>query len=509
MSRNTIDWVGLREFISRVEKVPGEVVHIDNAHWDREMSTISHELCRHHPRPVPAPIFDNIPDYKPGFRTMYAMTNSMNRLAIALGMEPKYYHEMKFLQDYRIRTKEIEKVQAIDPEFVEASDAPVMENVDRGDDVDLFKFPVPKHHEYDGGRYIGTATSFITDNPGLGRLANLGAYRVQVHSKNTAGGYISPGKHGALDIDDYWQRDERVPVAASFGQDPVLFFYTSVGIEHTHPYGEYAHAGGLKGHPFPVVEGPVTGLPLPANAEIVMEGFIEPNSTHLEGPFGEWQGYYGRDADEEPLINVEAIYHRTDPILTCAVPARPPYDYSYHKALSRSATTWDYLDTAGVPGVKGVWRTEAGGSRLFNIICIEQRYPGHARQAGYIAQHVREGGYANRFTVVVDDDIDPTSWDEVAWAMSTRCDPATDIEIQRRTWSTPLDPLVEFAGTEPGMKNLTFNSRALIDATIPYERLHTFPKVAEAPREYTEEIINKWREVITGVESTEKETVLE
>ena len=182
-----------------------------------------------------------------------------------------------------------------------------MENVDRGKDVDLLKFSVPKHHEYDGGRYIGTATSFITDNPGMGRKANLGAYRVQVHSANEAGVYISPGKHGALDIDDYWQRDERVPVAASFGQDPILFYYTSVGIEHTHPYGEYAHTGGLKGHPFPVVEGPVTGLPLPAHAEIVMEGFIEPHSTHLEGPFGEWQGYYGRDADEEPLIKVEAV----------------------------------------------------------------------------------------------------------------------------------------------------------------------------------------------------------
>ena len=91
----------------------------------------------------------------------------------------------------------------------------------------------------------------------------------------------------------------------------------------------------------------------------------------------------------------------------------------------------------------------------------------------------------------MDDDIDPTSWNEVAWAMSTRGDPATDIDIQRRTWSTPLDPLVEFHGTEPGLKNLTFNSRALIDATIPYERIHNFPKVAEAPREYTEEIIDK------------------
>ncbi|MDX1747993.1 MAG: UbiD family decarboxylase, partial [Halobacteriales archaeon] len=237
--KETIDWVGLREFIDRAEQVEGEVVHITDAHWDREMSTISHELCRGPRKPVPAPIFDEIPDYPKGFRAMYGMTNSMNRLAIAVGLEPTYTHEMDFLRDYRVKQREIEDVEAIDPEFVDPKDAPVMENVDKGNDVDLFKFPVPKHHEYDGGRYIGTATSFITDNPETGRKANLGAYRVQVFNENQAGVYISPGKHGRLDIEDYWERDERVPVAASFGQDPVLFFYTSVGIEHTNPYGEY------------------------------------------------------------------------------------------------------------------------------------------------------------------------------------------------------------------------------------------------------------------------------
>lgn len=494
---HAMDWVGLREFIERAENLDDEIEHIDGAHWDLEMSTISHELCRGPRDPIPAPIFDNIPDYPEGHRTMYGMTNSMNRLAIALGMEPNYTHEMDFLQDYREKQKEIENINTIEPEFLDPDDAPLMENVQKGDDVDLFSVPVPKHHDKDGGRYIGTATSFITPDPDTGRV-NHGAYRVQAHSENECGVYISPGKHGAVDIKEHWERGERVPVAASFGQDPSLFFFTSIGLNHGEEHGEYAHAGGLKGRPFPVVEGPVTGLPLPARGEIVIEGFIEPNSTHLEGPFGEWQGYYGRDADDEPLVNVEAMYHRDNPILTCAVPAKPPYDYTYHKALARGANLWEQLETAGVPAIEGVWRTEAGGSRLFNIISIDQQYPGHARQAGMVAQQCRAGGYANRWTVVVDEDIDPTDWQEVAWAMSTRCNPKTDIEVTDRTWSTPLDPLVEKAGTEPGKKNLTFNSRAMVDATIPYERLETFPEVAEAPQDYQEEIKDKWGDVIYG-----------
>ncbi|MDX1748539.1 MAG: UbiD family decarboxylase, partial [Halobacteriales archaeon] len=143
-------------------------------------------------------------------------------------------------------------------------------------------------------------------------------------------------------------------------------------------------------------------------------------------------------------------------------------------------------------------RPEFGGSRLVNVVAIKQRYPGHARQAGMVASQVRAGGYCNRWTIVVDDDIDPTTWPEVAWAMSTRCDPDRDIEVFRRCWSTPLDTMVEWAGTAPGKKDLSFNARAVVDATIPYERREAFPKVAEAPAAYAREIRERWHEVIFG-----------
>jgi 4-hydroxy-3-polyprenylbenzoate decarboxylase len=488
----TTGFVGLREFLELVDDI-GELERVTGASWDREMSAISELTARGDRDPMPALLFDDIADYPSGYRALYGQTNSLNRLALTVGMAPEYEHAIDFLADYREKADEIEHGDSTEPAFVDPDDAPVFEHSMTGDDVDVLSLPVPLHHEHDGGRYIGTGDCVITRNPSSGRI-NLGTYRMQVFDEQHTGLYISPGKHGRMDVDDWFDAGEdRVPVAASVGQDPTLWMFSSISVTHDSTYGEYARAGGLKGRPFPVVEGPVTGLPLPAHGEIVLEGYLERGNVQEEGPFGEWTGYYGSGASDSPVFQVEAIHHRDDPILACAVPAKPPYDYSYHKSLARSANLWDQVEAAGVPDVRGVWRTEAGGSRLFNIVSIKQRYAGHARQAGYIAAQVQAGAYAGRWTVVVDKDIDPTNLDEVAWAMSTRCDPTQDIETFDRAWSTPLDPMIPDAEKEH-----PFNSRAIVDATIPYERRDEFPRVAETSPDYQAEIREKWDAVISG-----------
>jgi 4-hydroxy-3-polyprenylbenzoate decarboxylase len=128
---------------------------------------------------------------------------------------------------------------------------------------------------------------------------------------------------------------------------------------------------------------------------------------------------------------------------------------------------------------------------LFNVVSIRQRYAGHARQAGYVATQTRAGAFNGRWTIVVDDDIDPTDIEEVTWAMATRCDPIQDIEFIDRAWTGGDDTLVE-EGETP------MNSRAIVDATVPYERRDSFPTVAEASPEFQAEIREKWRDVITG-----------
>ena len=190
-----------------------------------------------------------------------------------------------------------------------------------------------------------------------------------------------------------------------------------------------------------MIAGPQTGLPIPAHAEIAFEGFIHPNDKIDEGPLGEWTGYYAGGLKKEPAIRVETMMYRDDPILLGAIPGIPPDDDSFYRGTYRSGAVWNQLEAAGVPEVKGVWSHAAGGSRLWLTVAIKQQYAGHAKQAGLIASQCHAGAYANRFVVVVDDDIDPADMDKVIWAMCTRFDPREGMEMLRGCWSSALDPM--------------------------------------------------------------------
>ena len=151
---------------------------------------------------------------------------------------------------------------------------------------------------------------------------------------------------------------------------------------------------------------------------------------------------------------------------------------------------FDALVKAGVPGVAGVWAHESGGGRLLLVVSIRQAYCGHSRQAAYIAAQCQATAYMNRYVVVVDDDIDPTNLDDVVWAICTRSDPGVDIEIMRKTWGSRADPLLE----DPGRP---YNSRAIIDACWPFERLADFPVVAQSAPDYLRAIRDKWGSVFS------------
>ena len=147
----------------------------------------------------------------------------------------------------------------------------------------------------------------------------------------------------------------------------------------------------------------------------------------MEGPFGEWTGYYASHVREEPIIRIRRVYFRNDPIMAGAPPSRPPTEATFYKSFWRSAMVWEELERAGVPDVVGVYCPPEGNTRLLTVVAIRQRYPGHARQAGMIASQCHAAAYLGRFTVVVDEDIDPTDMKDVWWAMTTRCDPIEDI----------------------------------------------------------------------------------
>jgi 4-hydroxy-3-polyprenylbenzoate decarboxylase len=245
----------------------------------------------------------------------------------------------------------------------------------------------------------------------------------------------------------------------------------------------------LLGEPVEVIAGPRTGLPIPAHAEIAFEGFVHPNDLITEGPLGEWTGYYAGGLKKEPAIRIETFMHRNNPILMGAIPGVPPDDDSFYRGTYRSGAVWNQLEAAGIPEVKGVWAHEAGGSRLWLTVAIKQLYGGHAKQAGLVASQCHAGAYANRFVVVVDDDIDPADIDKVIWAMCTRFDPREDLEILRGCWSTVLDPMVY---SEDDRRN----ARVVIDACRPWSRKDSFPKVVRNSHALDERIRAKFAKLL-------------
>ncbi len=479
MQRNDEIQTDLRAFLSAVEE-GGEVERVAGAHWDRELGAVTEVLYREKVDKSPLLLFDEVPGYARGMRCLYGMLGSPLRLALGLGIDPSQSGDRRTMLDtYRRRIKSHEPIP---PRVV--NDGPVMENVDRDGDVDLLKFPVPIHHEHDGGRYIGTACGVVTRDPDSGRI-NVGTYRVQVNGPDIATSYISNGKQGRIQRDKYLKAGKPCPMAIIVGIDPATYIAARYTLSDNVP--EFDWAGGLAGRPIDCIEGELTGLPFPANSEIVLEGEVSPDETAMEGPFGEWTGYYAGDAREEPVIRIKRVYYRNDPILTCAASQKPPHSHLFERCFIRSAGLLDSLEGAGIPDVTGVWVHQAGAGRTFVVVAIKQRYFGHANQAGLVASQVNPTGYVGRYVVVVDDDIDPTDMHDVIWAMGTRTDPKTDFTILDRNWSSRLDTMV----TDEKL----YNSRVVIDACIPYERLETFPRVAQTSPELAAEVRSRFPDV--------------
>lgn len=447
----------LRVWLAEMDAA-GEIKHIAGAEREREIGCIVDIYQRRTGNQ--AVLFDDIPGYPKGHRVLANILTSIRRINMTLGNSADA-SELDLVRHWR---KYMKEGKTIPP--VEVKTGALLENVKTGADIDLFKIPVPRWHEHDGGYYIGTGDMVVMKDPDTGWI-NYGAYRVQAHEKNIATVMCSKGKHGDMIQKKWFERGEPCPVAVVCGMHPALFMIA--GLEIPHGKNEYDAAGGLLGEPVEVIYGPKTGLPIPAHAEIAFEGFIHPNDKRDEGPLGEWTGYYAGGLKQEPVIRVETMMYRDNPILLGAIPGIPPDDDSFYRGSYRSGAVWNQLEAAGVPEVKGVWSHAAGGSRLWLTVSIKQMYAGHAKQAGLIASQCHAGAYVNRFVVVVDDDIDPADMDKVIWAMCTRFDPREGMEVLRGCWSSALDPMA-YSEKDPR------NARVVIDACKPFGRKSTFPQ---------------------------------
>jgi UbiD family decarboxylase len=477
------DPLDLRPWLESVRKL-GELKDVRGADWNLELGAISELNVKKDA--APALLFDEIAGYPKGFRVLTCSTSSPARLSTILRLPLQKTH--KGLVD-ALRGKPAEwQKRAAQYDVAVVSEGSSLANIQKDRNIDVLKFPSPLWHEMDGGRYIGTGCSVVTRDLDSDWV-NVGTYRVQVIDRNHVALDMVPGKHGRIHYEKHKQAGKRFPVAIVCGGDPLGYLISGIEI----PFGmcEWNYIGAILGKPVSVVKGELTGLPFPAASEIVLEGFVEPNDERTEGPFGEFHGYYPGKAGTAPVVTIERVYFRNEPIIIGSPPAKPPNDYSYSKAVMRSALLTDALAAAGVPDVKAVWAHEIGGARMFNVVSIKQRYAGHARQAGHILSQCGVGAYMSRYSVVVDDDIDPSNLQEVMWAVATRTDPATSIDLIQRGMGSKNDPMfVAYKYDAP------LSSKAVIDACRPWEHLAEFPAVAEASKELQEKTRSKWKDLL-------------
>lgn len=475
--RHRIGYDDLRDWIAEAERL-GELRRIEGASWEQDIGMAARVVSRRDDGP--ALLFDRVPGFPPGFRVLvnmfggrrkamsFGFPTSLDKVALSRAFAAVYAHDRNLIP------------------AVEVADGPIFENIVTGDDVDLEIFPTPKWHEKDGGRYIGTGSYNVTRDPDTGWV-NLGTYRVMITDRKTVGHNVLPGRHAAVHLAKYRARGEKMPMVIVVGGDPLAFFLGGTDV----PEGvcEYDLVGGLRGKPVEVVRGKLTGLPFPANAEIVLEGYVNADCIEPEGPFGDWTGTYTERGRVNPVVEIGAIYYRNDPIILGFPPQFLPDEFSRMRAITRSAVLLRNIEAAGVPDVRQVWAHECGGSRMLIGVAIKQRYPGHAKQAGHVASHCQAGVDGNRWVIVTDDDIDVSNLEELIWAALARSDPATSIDLINIGKGAVSDP--RLSPKDRAQKNFV-NSRLIIDACVPYHWRDEFPEINKPSPEFARKAEEKF-----------------
>lgn len=445
----------LREWLALVDK-SGELAFVKGAHWELEANAV----CSLTNKMV---LFDEFPGYKPGFRVLASFTKeNRKRFEITSGWKSSSGNLKDYIRDWK---EHIREFRPCPPR--EVKKGPILENVLKGKEVDLLRFPVPRRHEKDGGRMIGTAHAVIMRDPDTGRI-NMGTYRMQVQDRQSSGFHASEGKDGRIILEKYHNRGKPCPVVAAVGIDEGLFLASTYHLVHQNGSGELDFAGWLKGQPEEIISGEFTGLPIPANAEIALEGEIRPGVVKTEGPFSEWTGY--SQVKEFPLFEVKCIYHRSDPILTSSLGG----GFNPQKGMKveplMSSLIWDQMEKAGIRGITGV---ASYNSRRLQVVAINNLYAGHSMQAALVSSQCHAGCYGGSYTIVVDSNIDPTNLQEVMWQVCMRTEPKRAIQVLEYCWASHLaiaDPsYVQKASYAMNREKATYISKAIIDATVPLE----------------------------------------
>ncbi len=476
----------LREFIAFLEQ-KNELRRVKTlVSWDLEITEIADRVVK---GGGPALLFENVAGYD--IPVLINIFGSDQRMAWALGVDSldELVDRVQGLLQLRhgppeglmnkLRTLgQLVHLGSFQPKTV--GNAPCQEVVYHGDEVDLFQFPVLKCWPLDGGRFI-TLPLVITRNPQTG-VQNYGTYRLQVYDRNTTGMHWQTHKvgthHYRLSAE---QGDGRMEVAVALGGDPATIWTGAAPLPPD--VDEMTVAGFLREEGVELVKGKTVDLLVPAQAEIVLEGYVVPGEERMEGPFGDHTGYYSM-TDSYPVFHVNCVTRRRQPIYPAVVVGRPPMeDYWMGKVSERV-----FLPALKLvlPEIVDINMPAEGVFHNLVIVSIKKEFPGHARK---VMSGLWGLGLLSlaKTIVVVDHSVNVQDPSEVVWRVANNIDPAQDLVI----FNGPIDDL------DVGSPTPKFGSKLGIDATIkgPLEgRQQEWPPDIVMSPEIKELVDRKWDE---------------
>ena len=453
-----MNYSDLRDFIDFLEK-RGELVRISQlVDPNLEMTEISDRTLR---AKGPALLFENPLGHK--VPVLCNLFGTPERVAMGMGQDNvsalrdvgellaflKEPEPPKGLRDLWEKRHDFKQVLNMPVKVVK--NAPCQEVVAEGGQVDLDELPIQTCWPGDVGPLVTWALA-ITRGPDKERQ-NLGIYRMQKLAKNKLIMRWLAHRGGALDYRD-WQKKypgKPYPVAVALGADPATTLGAVTPVPDT--LSEYAFAGLLRGDKTQVTKCIGSDLQVPATAEIILEGYLQPGEEAAEGPFGDHTGYYN-EIEQFPVFTIERITHRRDPIYHSTYTGRPP-DEPAILGVALNEVFVPILQKQ-FPEITDFYLPAEGCSYRMAVVSMKKQFPGHAKRVMMgVWSFLRQFMYT-KFVIVTDEDIDIRNWEDVIWAITTRMDPSRDTVMID---NTPIDYL-DFASPVSGL-----GSKMGLDAT--------------------------------------------
>jgi 4-hydroxy-3-polyprenylbenzoate decarboxylase len=420
-----VSWRNLSEFLRALED-RGELVRVAARVSPRlEIAEIADRAVK---AGGPALLFENVEGSSMPVAINVFASRARMLAALEISSWAEWEARLDVLLDPTPPEGLVEKLRAI-PRLTELAavfpktvrSAPSQEVVATGDEVDLGKLPVLTCWPQDGGPFI-TMPLVVTKDPASGKT-NVGMYRMQVYDRNTTGMHWQKHKDGAGQARGYEREGRRMEVAAAIGCDPATVFSAVAPL----PPGisEFLLAGFIRGEGVPLVRAKTVDLLVPAEAEIVLEGYVDPAERRREGPFGDHTGYYSLE-DDFPVFHVTAITRRREPVYLTTIVGPPPMEDAYlGEAVERLFLP---LVRKTIPEIVDMYLPVEGAFHNLMIVSIDKRFPGHARKT----MHAIWGTGQMMFTkviVVVDRDVDVHDPGRLLWKVLAAIDPERDIEL--------------------------------------------------------------------------------